>query len=104
MAESEYQSTLDLEAKKRYKEKLVLKSEQIPDPYAVPQEEWVDDITKWPTVLYGDIYNYLIESKGRYTQQSLRAFKSLETSIILLVDMSEPSFTMNKQGRVRIVF
>ena len=43
MAESEYQSTLDYEAKKRYKEKLMLKSEQIPDPYAVSQEEWVDD-------------------------------------------------------------
>jgi len=36
------------------------------------------DVTKWPTVLYGGVYNHLIESKGRYTQQSLRAFKSLE--------------------------
>ncbi|XP_065919203.1 uncharacterized protein [Dysidea avara] len=76
--ESEYQSTLDYDAKKRYKEKLILKSEQIPDPYAVPDEEWRDDVTEWPTVLYGDVYNYLIESKGRYTQESLRAFKSLE--------------------------
>ena len=92
MAESEYQSTLDLEAKKRYKEKLVLKSEQIPDPYAVPQEEWVDDIAKWPTVLYGDVYNYLIESKGRYTQQSLRAFKSLE------------AFNYFISGHVRTIF
>ena len=76
--ESEYQSTLDYEAKKRYKEKLILKSEQIPDPYALPDEEWRDDVTEWPTVLYGDVYNYLIESKGRYTQESMRAFKSLE--------------------------
>ena len=52
MAESEYQSMLDLEAKKWYKEKLVLKSEQIP---AVLQEEWVDDVMKQPTVLYGDV-------------------------------------------------
>jgi len=57
--ESEYQSTLDYEAK-RY---MILKSEQIPD------EEWRDDITKWPTVLYGDVYNYLIESKGHYIQE-----------------------------------
>ena len=75
-AESEYQSTLDYETKKFYKEKLSLEGEQIPDPYALPDEDWTDDVTKWPTVLYGDVYNYLIESKGRYTQQSLRAFKS----------------------------
>ena len=82
---------LNYEAKKRYKEKLTLKSERIPDPYAVPQEEWVDDVTKWPTVLYGDVYNY-IESKGRYTQQSLRAFKSLE------------AFDYFVSGHVRTVF
>lgn len=46
-------------------------------PYAVPDEEWLDDITKWPSVQYGDI-NYLIDSKGHYTKQSLKAFKSLE--------------------------
>ena len=39
MEESEYQSMLNYEAKKRYKEKLMLKSERIPDPYALPQEE-----------------------------------------------------------------
>jgi len=64
--------------KKLYKEKLSLEGERIPDPYALPDEGWTDDDTKWLTVLYGGVYNYLIESKGRYTQQSLRAFKSLE--------------------------
>ena len=62
--------------KKLYKEKLSLEGERIPDPYALPDEGWTDDDTKWLTVLYGGVYNYLIESKGRYTQQSLRAFKS----------------------------
>jgi len=32
----------DYEAKKWYKEKLMLKSEQMPDPYGVLQEEWVE--------------------------------------------------------------
>ena len=34
---------------------------------------------KWPDlVYYGDIYSYLIESKGIYTKENLRAHKSLE--------------------------
>ena len=53
--ESEFQSVLDSEAKKWYKEKLAFDSEELPDPYAVPDEKWVDDITKWPSVEYGDI-------------------------------------------------
>lgn len=76
--ESEYQPTLDYEAKKRYKEKLSLESETLPDPYGLSEEEWFDDVTKWPTIEFGDVYNYLINSKGRYTKESLKAYKSLE--------------------------
>ena len=32
----------------------------------------------WPSVEYVGIYNYLIESKGHYTNESLKAYKSLE--------------------------
>ena len=46
--ESEYQSMLDYEAKKRYKEKLSTESEILPDRYSLFEEEWIDDITKWP--------------------------------------------------------
>jgi len=45
--DSKYQCTLDYEARKQYKEKLILKSEQIPDPYAVPDKEWRDDVMEW---------------------------------------------------------
>jgi len=45
-AESEYQSTLDYDTKKRYKEKLVLEGEQIPDPYTLPDEDWTDDVMR----------------------------------------------------------
>ena len=57
--ESKYQFMLDPEAKKQYKEKLAFDSEELPDQYAVPDEKWVDDITKWPSIGYEDIYNYL---------------------------------------------
>ena len=76
--ESKYQPTLDYEAKKRYKEKLSVESETLPDPYSLSEEEWIDDITKWPSIEFGDVYNYLINLKGRYTKESLKAYKSLE--------------------------
>ena len=50
--DSEYQSMLDPEAKKPY---LAFESEELPNPYAVPDKEWVDDIAKW---------RYLIDSKA----------------------------------------
>ena len=76
--ESEYQSMLDYEAKKRYKEKLSTESEILPDPYSLFEEEWIDDTTKWSSIEFGDVYNYLINSTGRYTKDSLKAYKSLE--------------------------
>ena len=39
--ESEYQSALDPETKRRYKENLMLESEELPDPYAVPDKQWM---------------------------------------------------------------
>ena len=40
------------------------------DPYALSKDEWCDDTTKWPSIEYGNIYNYLIKSKGCYTRVS----------------------------------
>jgi len=76
--ESKYQSELNFEAKKRHKEKLKLKFEELSDPYCLSEENWIDDVTKWPDVQYGDIYNYLIDSKGCFTKESLKVYKSLE--------------------------
>ena len=61
-----------------YKEKLSTESAILPDPYSLFEEEWIDDITKWPSIKFGDVYNYLINSTGRYTKDSLKAYKSLE--------------------------
>ena len=49
---------------------------------------WIDDITKWPDVEFGDIYNY---SKGLYTKESLIKGRTsfLRHTITTLVAMSE---------------
>ena len=48
------------------------------DPYQLPENEWIDDITVWPSVEFGCIYSYLIERTGEFTKEKLKAYKSLE--------------------------
>ena len=45
---------------------------EIQDLYEIPADSWIDDITKWSKVKFGDLYTYLIATKG------LKAYKSLE--------------------------
>ena len=75
---SEYFSSIDYLAQKRYSEKLIIEGETLPDPYGIEEDLWSDDMSLWPDLQYGDIYNYLIESKGQFTKENLRAYKSLE--------------------------
>ena len=48
------------------------------DPYKLPDDQWVDDLSRWPPVDYPDLYTYLIETPGELTKEKLKAFKSLE--------------------------
>ena len=64
---SDYLSSVDYLAQKRYSEKLQIKGVSLPDPYELGDELWSDDMSLWPDLQYGDIYNYLIELKGQYT-------------------------------------
>ena len=68
--------SLDNEAWARYKQKLQISGYEVPDPFSLT--DWEDNIHKWPPVEYGDIYNYLINSPGVYTQDTLKAYKSLD--------------------------
>ena len=64
---SEYFSSLDYLAQKRYSEKLQVQGVSLPalpDPYVLGDEVWSEDMSLWPDLQYGDVYNYLIESKG----------------------------------------
>jgi len=72
--ESKYQSTLDYEAKKQYKKKLSVESEILATHILCPRKSGLTTLPK----TFGDVYNYLINSKGRYAKKSLKGYKSLE--------------------------
>ena len=63
----------------RYIQKLSLSGYDVPDPYSLDRSEWVDDISKWPSVDYGCIYQYFINTPGMYTTESMKAYKSLDS-------------------------
>ena len=50
----------------------------MPDPYTISSELWEDDVKKWPSIEFGDVYTYLIETRGSFTKDKLKAYKSLE--------------------------
>ena len=69
--------------KQCYAEKLKIKSPNdsvnLDDPYFINSNKWFEDLTLtlWPDLLYGDIYNYLIQSPGDYTGEFLKHYCSL---------------------------
>ena len=65
---SSYFSSLEYAAKKRYLEKLTIDSLQLDDPLAIDESQWSKDLSQWPELEFGDIYTYLIETKGVYTK------------------------------------
>ena len=75
---SDYFSTLDYSTRTRYLGKLNIDGETLPDPYGITDDQWLDDVSKWPTVEFGDVYAYLIDSVGNLTKEKLKAYKSLE--------------------------
>ena len=70
---SKYVTSLDYEARKRYPEKLNIGA-RMPDPYTISSELWEDDIKKWPSIEFGDVYTYLIETRGPFTKDKLKAY------------------------------
>ena len=74
---SEYAQSLVLKDRECYLNKLTLTNGyRLPDPYAL--KEWVDDISKLPSIQWPDIYTYLIDKPSLYTHDKLRAYKSLD--------------------------
>ena len=86
--------TLEENAKRRYREKLAMLGD-IEDPYIIgainaaassrgPGLDW----QLWPDVEYPDIFNYFIATPSPYTQQQLRAYKSLRQRLTSTVSIA----------------
>lgn len=71
-----YRQLLSLD-RQRYDDKLtLLTGKTLEDPYGITN--WVQDAGRWPNIQWPNIYSYLIETPSVYTQEKLRAYKSLE--------------------------
>ena len=36
------------------------------DPFQMPSDDWIDNISRWPSVEFGEIYTYLIDTAGQF--------------------------------------
>ena len=70
MSAAAYVDSIYYEAscRKHYFQKLQTESEVLPDPYSLVNEQWIDDVRRWPSLEFGDVYTYLIETKGPLTR------------------------------------
>ena len=46
-------------------------------------KEFVDEPKTWPVVEYGDIYSYFVCTTSHYTNENMKAYKSLRLTTIL---------------------
>ena len=61
----EYLSSLDYSAQKRYLEKLKIDKETLPDPYAIAENLWKDDVSFWPNFEFGGFFTLLLVQQHR---------------------------------------
>ena len=85
---SEYLFTLDYEAQKRYLKKLTIDCETacILAACGIPKNLWLDDVTIWANLEFGDVYSNLIDTKGSFTIDKLKAYKSLQANKYSIMD------------------
>ena len=63
---SNYFSSLNYTAKKRYLEKLKKGSFSVEDPFSIDDGQWSEDLSQWPELEFGDIYSYLRHKRHLY--------------------------------------
>ena len=81
--DSRYLATLQPRDRKRFQEKLkyVVDGEllEIQNPYETwNAPSWSYKPTAWPEIEFGDLWTYLVEKPGLFTEAKMKAYKSLE--------------------------
>ena len=72
-----YLAGLNLDDKKSYEEKL--KKISNIDPYNLSASFYSDSSENWPSIEFPDMVNYLLFTSSRYTNDQLKAYKSLDS-------------------------
>ena len=63
----------------RYSEKLTFKGKRLQDPYyEVAADKWQTDLGALPQITFPDIFCYCVLKTGLYTNQQIKAYRSLE--------------------------
>ena len=78
MASIVYKDTLPQSEKNQYRKKLSVlygKSGQNEVDVTDPASKWIDDISLWPPVAYGDIYEYLGEHSRPFYQRGIESIQ-----------------------------
>ena len=50
--------------------KLKVDGSELKDLYSIAESQWKEDMKEWPEIHYGDLYKYLIDTKGIYTKEN----------------------------------
>ena len=67
---SDYVASLDYTVKKRYVVKLKVDGSELKDLYSIAKSQWIEDMKAWPEIHFGDLYMYLIDTKGIYIKEN----------------------------------
>jgi hypothetical protein len=70
---SAYVDSLDAVAQDRYFRKCALLGVDTCS-YSIQEDAWVDDATVWPSVIWPEVHEYLINSVGQFTNSAMKAF------------------------------
>ena len=47
-------------------------------PYQIPADYWINDPMQWPQLEWPEVFDYLLNTPGVYTRESMKNRKSLE--------------------------
>ena len=77
---SNYFMSLPKEDQPYYRKKITLKNgDRLPDPYLLTN--WSNDVEQMPDIMWYDVETYLLDTPSQFTEDSLKAKKSLEAHI-----------------------